>query len=128
MSNAMTEAEQAIRDARITNRDELLKEYRACMQRGTQYQKHATEMYLQAEQAAADYAQMKKDFRASPANRGALPATVDYKFGRYDVAQAAVKDNTWYMTRAMMSSAAASMEFNKAAALMQNIVRIEAKL
>lgn len=124
----LSEAEQAVRDARIKQRNQLWAEYKACMQRGTEYQRKATAMHNESEPAAESYVEMRKDFRARSGNDGYGDATNDYKYSQYSDAKKAVGDNQWYMQRAIMFAGLAQMEFAKAAALMQNIVRIEAKL
>lgn len=116
-------------EARRKARDELMKLYRESMVRGTQYQRQATAMHNESEPAAAGYAEMKKDFRSRDNWRTAHGQNAqDYTFSQMKAAQDAGKDNQWYMLRATMFSNLATMEFGRATALMQNILRMDAIL
>lgn len=107
---------------------ELHAVYRAEMQYGTQFQTRAWEHYNEAEGASDGYVEMRGDFRQRAGNDGHGNATNDYKYGQYKEAQAAAKDNAWYMTRAQTCAQMAAMHFAKAAAIQADILRLQANM
>lgn len=98
--------------------------YRQEMEYGNQFVLLAWQMRNEAEGASDGYVEMRGDFRKRAGNDGHGHATNDYKFSQYRDAQAAGRDNAWYMTRAQMNAAMAQMHFAKAAAIQAEIHRL----
>ena len=109
-------------------RNSLWEEYASSMLAGRNYQAKAALYGQEAENAAEDYVEMRKGFRAEQGPDGFGNATTDFKFSAKSEAKKAVSDNQWYMQRSIMMANLASMEFAKASALLQHIRRVEGRI
>jgi hypothetical protein len=95
--------------------------YNHSMKMGQAAEREAIRTRMEAEQAAEDYRSMKIENRVRRGHSGnpsTGQANDDTRFAGFTVAQAALKDNQWYMAQAAMYSSEAGMHYQKAASVM----------
>lgn len=106
---------------RVERLNELLNLYTQTMRNGNMLRNKAAEMRGLADQAADDYTRMRDEYRDRHGWDGWSNTVNDTKYSGLNVAQAAIKDNQWYMQRAQTYSSEAAMYYAQATAIMGNI-------